>query len=397
MSRHLVPTYKRQALAFVGGDGAWLTADDGSRYLDALAGIAVSSLGHNHPALTAALREQAATLLHTSNLYRIPLQERLAERLCALAAMDAAFFCNSGAEANEAALKLARLHGHRRGIDTPKVVVMEGAFHGRSLATLAATGNASAQAGFEPLPEGFLRVPYGDTDAVAALADAPDVAAVLLEPIQGEAGVRLPPPGYLHALRALCHANGWLLMLDEVQTGVGRTGAWFAHQHEDIVPDVMTLAKGLGGGVPIGAALVAGAARDLFAPGSHGSTFGGNPLACRAALTVLDTVEAEGLVQAGAAHGDYLQSMFRAQLGGLDGVREIRGQGLMLGIELDRPAAALVERGRAAGVLLNVTAGNVLRLLPPLVLTRADAETLAATVISLVRDFLEETPACATS
>ncbi|MDT0634032.1 acetylornithine transaminase [Spectribacter hydrogenoxidans] len=387
---HLIPTYARQPLAFSHGEGVWLTDTAGNRYLDALAGIAVSALGHAHPAMVQALQDQAAGILHTSNLYRIPHQEALADRLCDLAGMEAVFFCNSGAEANEAAIKLARLHGHRQGIEEPRILVMEGAFHGRTLASLAATGNPKAQKGFGPMPAGFVRVPYGDADAVAAHADDPNVVAVLVEPIQGEGGIRVPPPGYLPALRRLCDQQGWLLMADEVQTGVGRTGNWFAYQHDAVQPDVVSLAKGLGGGVPIGATLVAGRATALFGPGSHGSTFGGNPLACRAALAVISTIEAEGLTANAAARGEQLATAFRDGLANGDGVITVRGRGLMLGIELDRPCAVLVERAREAGVLLNVTAERVVRLLPPLILTAAEADDLADRVTKLIRSFLAE-------
>ena len=381
---HLIPTYKRQPVAFERGEGAWLFDTAGRRYLDALSGIAVNALGHAHPALTAAIGEQADRLLHTSNLYEIEVQSRLADRLCELAGMDAVFFGNSGSEANEAAIKLARLHGHGRGIDTPRVVVMESAFHGRTLAALAATGNPSAQQGFEPLPEGFVRVPYGDLEAIGALDD--DIAAVLVEPIQGEGGVRVPPASFLPGLRALCDTRGWLLMVDEVQTGVGRTGDWFAHQASGITPDVMCLAKGLGGGVPIGATLVAGPARELFGPGSHGSTFGGNPLACRAALAVLDTITDDGLLTHAQAMGESIRGQIEARVGGLDVVRDIRGAGLMIGIELARPCPELVEAARERGVLLNVTAGSVIRLLPPLIIAPPEVERLVDTVCELIEN-----------
>lgn len=383
----LIPTYNRQPVAFSHGEGAWLWDEQGNRYLDALAGIAVCVLGHGHPAVTAAIQAQSAKLLHTSNLYRIPLQEELAALLCRHAQMDAVFFGNSGAEANEAAIKLARLHGHRRGIDMPRIVVMQGAFHGRTLATLAATANAKAQAGFEPLPEGFVRVPFGDAEAVRALAEDENIAAVLVEPIQGEGGVRIPPPGYLRALREICDQHHWLLMLDEVQTGVGRTGRWFAHQHEQITPDVMSLAKGLGGGVPIGACLVAGAARDLFGAGSHGSTFGGNPLACAAALAVLHTIEKDKLLEAASALGAHFLAQANTRLAPLPGVTDIRGQGLMLGIELNRPCAELVDRARERGLLINVAAGNVIRLLPPFTLDRPQAGAVLDTLEQIIREF----------
>lgn len=380
---HLIPTYKRQPVAFERGEGVWLFDSEGRRYLDALSGIAVNALGHSHPALVEAITEQAGRLLHTSNLYEIDIQTRLADRLCALSGMDAVFFGNSGSEANEAAIKLARLHGHNRGIDTPVVVVMESAFHGRTLAALAATGNASAQKGFEPMPEGFIRVPYGDIDAIAELTDR-NIAAVHVEPIQGEGGVRMPPADFLPALRKLCDERDWLLMIDEVQTGVGRTGHWFAHQASGITPDVMCLAKGLGGGVPIGAALVAGAATELFGPGSHGSTFGGNPLACRAALAVLDTIENSGLLAHAQAMGDSIRGQIEARVGDLDHVVEIRGAGLMIGIELVEPCAELVNAARDQGILLNVTAGNVIRLLPPLIIGPAEVERLVDGVCYLI-------------
>ncbi|MES1940178.1 acetylornithine aminotransferase [Salinisphaera sp. T5B8] len=380
---HLIPTYKRQPIAFERGQGAWLFDSDGKRYLDALSGIAVNTLGHAHPALVEAINDQASRLLHTSNLYEIEVQTRLADRLCELSGMDAVFFGNSGSEANEAAIKLARLHGHKRGIDKPVVVVMENSFHGRTLAALAATGNASAQKGFEPMPEGFVRVPYGNIDAIAALEDA-NIAAVLVEPIQGEGGVRVPPPGFLADVRKLCDERDWLMMVDEVQTGVGRSGHWFAHQAAGITPDVMGLAKGLGGGVPIGASLVAGKATPLFGPGSHGSTFGGNPLACRAALAVLDTIEADGLLTHVQAMGDSIRSQIEARVDGLDHVKDIRGAGLMIGIELAEPCAYLVDAAREQGILLNVTASNVIRLLPPLIIGPAEVERLVDGVCYLI-------------
>ncbi len=380
---HLIPTYKRQPIAFERGEGAWLFDSDGNRYLDALSGIAVNTLGHAHPALVEAITHQAKRLLHTSNLYEIDVQTRLADRLCDISGMDAVFFGNSGSEANEAAIKLARLHGHNRGIDTPVVVVMEGSFHGRTLAALAATGNASAQKGFEPMPEGFLRVPYGDFDAIAELTDD-NIAAVLVEPIQGEGGVRVPPADFLPGVRRLCDERDWLMMVDEVQTGVGRSGHWFAHQAAGIKPDVMGLAKGLGGGVPIGAALVAGKATLLFGPGSHGSTFGGNPLACRAALAVLETIEADGLLAHVQAMGDSIRSQIEARVDGLDHVKDIRGAGLMIGIELAEPCAHLVDAAREQGIMLNVTAGNVIRLLPPLIIGPAEVERLVDGVCYLI-------------
>jgi len=391
MTDVLMHTYQRLPVTFAQGQGAWLTDTEGRRYLDALGGIAVCSLGHAHPALTAALSDQAGRLLHVSNLYGIAEQEKLGEALCQLSGMDRVFFANSGAEANEAAIKLARLHGHRRGIQSPAIVVMENSFHGRTLATLSATGNRKVQAGFEPLVQGFVRVPYDDLDALRAVADnQPDVVAVLVEPIQGEGGVRIPSEGYLEGIRTLCDAQGWLMMLDEIQTGMGRTGRFFAFQHTDVVPDVMTLAKALGNGVPIGACLARGEAAELFAPGNHGSTFGGNPLACRAGLVVCDTLRTGDLPARAALLGEKLLDDFAAALDGVDGVREIRGRGLMIGIELDHPCGELVGRALAAGLLINVTAETVVRLLPPLILSDAEAEQLVATLSGLIRDFLAQ-------
>jgi acetylornithine aminotransferase len=389
MNAVLMANYARLPVAFERGEGAWLWDTDGEQYLDALSGIAVCGLGHAHPAVSKALCEQANTLIHTSNVYRIPRQEQLGERLHALTGMDRAFFCNSGAEANEAAIKLARLHAHRHGVEKPAIIVMEGSFHGRTLATLSATGNAKIQAGFEPLVEGFVRVPHGDLAAIEkAAAEHDNIVAVLVEPITGEGGIRVPAPGYLKGIRALCDANNWLMMLDEIQTGVGRTGQWFAYQHEDVLPDVLSLAKGLGNGVPIGACLARGAAADVLGPGTHGSTFGGNPLVCAAALAVLETIEADGLVAQAATMGDYLLEGFKARLGDLAGVKDIRGKGLMLGIELDRPCPELVKLALEKRLLINVTAGSVIRLLPPLILNREEADRILDTIEVLVREFL---------
>lgn len=381
--------YARLPVAFERGEGVWLWDTEGRRYLDALAGIAVCGLGHAHPSLSAALCEQARTLIHTSNLYGVPLQERLAERLCKLSSMERVFFANSGAEANEAAIKLARLHGHQRGIERPGIVVMEGSFHGRTLATLTATGNTRIQQGFEPLVEGFVRVPYDDLDAVHQAAEQhPEITAVLVEPITGEGGIRVPDPGYLRGLRELCDQRGWLLMLDEIQAGIGRTGRWFAFQHADIRPDVMTLAKGLANGVPIGACLAAGPAADLFGPGSHGSTFGGNPLVCRAALSVLEVIERDGLLARATEIGDYLRKRLRERLRGQEGVLEIRGLGLMIGIQLAVACKDLVGAALARGLLINVTADSVVRLLPPLILEREQADIIADTLGDLIGEFL---------
>jgi acetylornithine/N-succinyldiaminopimelate aminotransferase len=389
MSESLMSTYKRLPVTFERGEGVWLWDDTGKRYLDALAGVAVCGLGHAHPAVREALCEQAGRLVHTSNLYRIAEQERLGAMLTGLAGMDRVFFGNSGAEANEAAIKLARLHAHRRGVENPAILVAENSFHGRTLATLTATGNRKVQAGFEPLVQGFVRVPYDDPDAIeTAAANRKNIVAVLVEPIQGEGGINIPSDDYLPRLRALCDREGWLLILDEIQTGVGRTGQWFGFQHGDATPDVMTLAKALGNGMPIGACLARGAAAEVFAPGTHGSTFGGNPLACRAARAVLETMESEGLVANAAAQGRFLLAAFRESLGGVSGVAEVRGRGLMLGIELDRPCGELVVQALDDGLLINVTADRVVRLLPPLILRQAEAVQLVEVLSALIRRFL---------
>lgn len=389
MQQFLMQTYARQAVTFVKGEGVWLYDNQGQRYLDALSGIAVCGLGHAHPAVSQALCEQAATLIHTSNLYHLPWQEQLAAKLCEISGMERVFFANSGAEANEAAIKLARLLGHQRGIAVPKIIVMEQSFHGRTLAALSATGNVKAQTGFAPLVEGFIRIPYNDLAAAEALARHPDVVAVLVEPIQGEGGIRVGSRDFLQGLQRLCQQQNWLLMVDEIQAGMGRTGMWFGHQHAEITPDVMTLAKGLANGVPIGACLARGAAAELFAPGHHGSTFGGNPLATRAAYAVIATMEAENLLAQAAAMGAWLQAAFAKRLGDLPGVVEIRGRGLMLGIVLDRPCGELVAQALAEKLLINVTAGQVIRLLPPLILQPAEAEIIVERLSRLVENFLE--------
>lgn len=390
MSDALMHTYAPLPVTFVRGEGCWLWDSDGQQYLDALSGVAVCGLGHAHPAVTEAIREQAGQLLHTSNLYHIAHQEALAEQLTALAGMERVFFSNSGAEANEAAIKIARLHGHAQGIEQPTIVVMEGSFHGRTLATLSATGNRKVQAGFEPLVSGFLRVPYNDLEALAAVAkNNQNVVAVLVEPVQGEGGIRVPADDYLPGIRKLCDENNWLMMLDEIQTGMGRSGQWFAHQHfTNASPDVMTLAKALGNGVPIGACLARGAAAETFQPGNHGSTYGGNPLVCRAALAVIDSLEGGQLVARAAELGNKLLTAFGEQLAEVDGVTAIRGQGLLLAIELDRPCGELVTAALNAGLLINVTAGNVVRLLPPLVMTDSQADTLVSKLSSLIKTFL---------
>jgi acetylornithine aminotransferase len=339
--------------------------------------------------LARALCEQARTLIHTSNLYQIPKQEQLAERLCRLSGMDKAFVCNSGAEANEAAIKLARMYGHGKGIDIPTIIVMEKSFHGRTMATLTATGNRKVQAGFEPLLNGFVRVPYNDVAAVAQIAEHnKNVVAVLVEPVQGEGGIQVPAPAYLQELRRLCDTHGWLLMLDEIQTGIGRTGSWFAFQQAGIVPDVMALAKGLGAGMPIGACLAKGAAAEVFKPGNHGSSFGGNPLACAAALETLAVVEEQDLCRHAAEMGEFIRAGLKTQLNGVVGIVEIRGAGLMIGVELDRPCVELVRRALGQGLLINVTADSVVRLLPPLVMGRDEASQLIEMLGKLIKEFL---------
>jgi len=391
MSEHLMNTYGRQPVSFVKGEGVWLLDDQGNRYLDALAGVAVNGLGHAHPKLISAIAEQAARLIHVSNIYQIREQERLAERLAEISGMDRVFFCNSGCEANEAAIKLARLRGHQRGIDNPEIIVMEKAFHGRTMATLSATGNRKAQAGFEPLVSGFVRVPFDDLEAVRQIASRnKNVVAVLVEPIQGEGGVNVPhdAKAYLEGLREICDENGWLLMLDEVQSGIGRTGTWFAFQHTDIMPDVMTLAKGLGSGVPIGACVAKGEAAEVLTYGKHGSTFGGNPLACTAGLTTLEVIASEQLRENAQAVGDWICEKLRAELSEVPGVQVIRNAGMMIGIQLDRPCGELVSLALAHQLLINVTAENVVRLLPPLVMKQDEADQLVRRLIPLIKGFL---------
>jgi len=387
---HVMNTYARLPVAFARGEGAWLWDTEGKRYLDGLSGIAVNTLGHAHPRFTAALNEQIGKLMHCSNVYQVNEQELLADKLSALSGMQEVFFSNSGCEANEAAIKLARMYGHNKGIEMPNIIVMEKSFHGRTLATLSATGNRKVQAGFEPLVKGFVRVPYDDLAAVAQVATHnPDVVAVLVEPIQGEGGIRTPDASYLQGLRKICDQHGWLLMLDEVQSGIGRTGKWFAHQHTGILPDVMTLAKGLGSGMPIGACLTAGKAVELFKPGNHGSTFGGNPLACVAGLTTLNIVEQDKLLAHAESLGKFLHDGLTAQLGGVNGVKAIRSSGLMLGIELDQPCGDLVKLALAQGLLINVTADSVVRLLPSLIMSQDEAQQLLDALCPLVKNFLQ--------
>jgi acetylornithine aminotransferase len=394
-AEHLMHTYAPQPVAFVRGEGVWLWDTEGKRYLDALAGIAVNGLGHAHPVLVRALSEQAAKLIHTSNLFRVPEQEAAAAKVCELANMDNAFFANSGAEANEAAIKLARLYGHQRGVENPQIIVMEKAWHGRTLATLSATGSRKAQAGFEPLMGGFLRVPYNDIAAIERLVDNGSVVAVLLEVLQGEGGINVAHPDWLRQVREICDRKQWLMMIDEVQSGIGRTGKWFAHQWAGIVPDVMPLAKGLGSGVPIGACLARGVAAKVFKPGNHGSTFGGGPLVSVAALTTLEVIEKDGLLAHAQRMGEVIQGGLKSGLAGVAGVKEIRGMGLMIGIELDRPCGDVVRRGLAAGLVANVTAERVIRLLPPLVIREAEAKELVSILVPIVKSFLAETPAAA--
>ncbi|ADL55996.1 aspartate aminotransferase family protein [Gallionella capsiferriformans] len=387
---HVMNTYARQPVAFVRGEGVWLWDSAGNRYLDGLSGIAVNTLGHAHPRFTAALTKQIGTLIHCSNVYQVNEQEQLADKLCELSGMQEVFFSNSGCEANEAAIKLARLYGHGRGIDTPAIIVMEKSFHGRTLATLSATGNRKVQAGFEPLVTGFIRAPYNDLDAVRHIAQHnANVVAILVEPIQGEGGICTPDASYLQQLRQICNENNWLLMLDEVQTGIGRTGKWFAHQHTGILPDVMTLAKGLGSGVPIGACLAAGKATGTFKPGNHGSTFGGNPLACVAGLTTLNIVEQDRLVAHAEQLGQFIRAGFTTALQGVTGFREVRGMGLMIGVELDKPCGDLVKQALARGLLINVTADNVVRLLPSLVISQTEAQQLLDLLCPLIKEFLQ--------
>jgi acetylornithine/N-succinyldiaminopimelate aminotransferase len=387
---HVMNTYARLPVAFERGEGSWLWDTSGKRYLDAMAGVAVCGLGHSHPKYVAALREQVGRLVHTSNLYQITLQEKLADRLAAISGMDNVFFCNSGCEANEAAIKLARLYGHKKNVEAPAIVVLEKAFHGRTIATLSATGSRKVQAGFEPLLAGFVRVPFDDLEAMRRVAEANrSVVAVLVELLQGEGGVNVCHDDYLSGLREICDAHGWLLMLDEVQSGMGRTGKWFAFQHSGVKPDVMPLAKGLGNGIPIGACLAAGPAAELFKPGNHGSTFGGNPLACAAALATLAIIEDERLMENAVTIGDFIRGELSRRIGGLKGVKEIRGKGLMIGIDLEHACGELVQQALERGVLINVTVDNVIRLLPPLTFKREEAEQLLAVLVPLVAEFLD--------
>ncbi len=390
MSSALMSNYQPLSIEFVKGSGVWLMDTRGERYLDALSGIAVCGLGHAHPAVQEALSDQSANLIHTSNLYRIPLQEKLAEKLVQHSGMEKVFFGNSGAEANEAAIKLARLYASNKNIANPVIVVMEKSFHGRTMATLSATGNAKVHKGFDPLVEGFRHIPYNDIDALNALANENlNIVAVMVEPILGEGGVVIPDAGYLKAIRTFCDQHDCLMMVDEIQTGMCRTGKWFAFQHEDVMPDIMTLAKALGNGVPIGACLARGEAANLFQPGNHGSTFGGNPLASRAALAVIEVLEDDNLAQRAEVLGNRLLKGFKQTLKDIQGIKEIRGKGLMLGIELDKEAPDLVGLALKEKILINVTAGNVIRLLPPLVMTDSEADQIIAILSILLKAYLK--------
>lgn len=390
MSDHLMNTYAPLPVAFVRGEGAWLWDEEGKRYLDAISGLGVCALGHAHPALAREIADQAATLVHTGNLVRIPWQERLAGKLACFTGMDRVFFGNSGAEAIECALKITRLIGHARGQACPGVIVMEHSFHGRTMAALSATGSRKAQAGFEPLVGGFIRAPFGDLEAIAAIARrSRDIAAVLVEPIQGEAGVRVPPPGYLAGLRSLCDEHGWLLICDEIQSGLCRTGQWYAHQHEDVVPDIVTTAKALANGLPIGACAARGEAAGVLTPGRHGSTFGGNPLVSRAACAVLDIMYEEGLADRAARTGGAMLEAFGSRLAANPRVREVRGRGLMIGIELDREGGYLKQAALERGLLLNVTQERVIRLLPPLIIDAEQAEEIVEVVCDLIHQMAD--------
>jgi len=390
MSNTLMNTYVRLPVTFTHGEGVWLYDENGDAYFDALTGIAVCGLGHAHPAVTQAICDQSAKVIHTSNLYGIAKQQQLGDTLTRLAKMDRVFFANSGAEANEASIKLARLYGNRRNIENPTIIVMESSFHGRTMATLSATGNRKVHAGFEPLVQGFVRVPHNDIESIQRLTDNKSIVAILVEPIQGEGGIHVPDDSYLQQLREICNEQEWLLMLDEVQCGMGRTGKMFAHQHAGITPDVMSLAKALGNGIPIGACLAHGQAAELFAPGNHGTTFGGNPLASAAALAVCETIENDNLIERAAQLGTQLLHGFKAALADTAGIKEIRGKGLMVGIELDHDCPELVKLALEEKLLINVTAGKVIRLLPPLIMTDNQAAELVVKLSQLIKHYLAQ-------
>ena len=392
MTSHIMPTYNRLPVTFDRGEGVWLIDENNNRYLDALSGIAVCNLGHAHSAVHKAICEQSKKLLHTSNIYKIANQEKLADKLIEKSGMDNVFFCNSGAEANEAAIKLARKFGHEKGLDSPAIIVMEKSFHGRTLATLSATGNSKIQQGFAPLVEGFVRVPYNDINAIkTALAHNKNIVAILAEPIQGEGGINIPAPDYLNELRKLCDQHELLLMLDEIQSGVGRTGKFFAFQHNDIIPDVCTLAKALGNGVPIGACLARGKAAQLLTAGAHGSTFGGNPLACSAAIAVLATLDNENLIELATQKGKLIHDGFTEHLKNNSHVVDVRNKGLMIGIELDRPCAELVKIALEQHLLINVTNDTTIRLLPPLIIDELQIKLLVETLSTIINDYTEKT------
>lgn len=389
----IMPTYYNQIpVAFEHGKGAWLWDTAGKQYLDSLSGIAVCSLGHAHPAITAAICAQAGKLLHTSNTFHIPSQQQLAKKLIQISGMEQAFFCNSGAEANETALKITRLFAKQKNIANPTMIIMENAFHGRTLATLSASGSDRLQVGFEPLVPGFIRVPFNDLKILESLAKQDkNIVAVMVEPIQGEGGIYVPDDNYFAGIRAICDANDWLMIIDEIQTGIGRTGKWFAYQYNNILPDVLTVAKALGNGVPIGACLARGKACNLFAPGKHGSTFGGNPLACTTALAVLNTIEHDNILQNATEMGAYLQHRLKEQLSSIPNVVAVRGKGLMIGVQLDRPCRDLVAIGVNHGLLFNVTADKVIRLLPPLIITKSEADQIVARLKASIEEFLLKT------
>ena len=390
-NQHLMTTYAAMDVTFDHGEGAILWDTDGRQYLDALGGIVVCGLGHAHPAVTAAITDQASKLIHTSNLYQIENQQKLADELCRLSGLDRVFFSNSGAEANEAAIKIARMYGNTMGIASPSIIVMENSFHGRTMATLTATGNRNVQAGFEPLVQGFIRAPFNNIEAIESIAgNSSNVVAVMVEPIQGESGIVVPDADYLNKLRTICDDNNWLLILDEIQTGMGRTGKWFAYQHNGILPDIVTLAKSLGNGVPIGACIANHKAADVMKPGSHGSTFGGNPLACAAGLAVIKTIAQENLVERAATVGKLLQDKLVEALAGVPGVSEIRGQGLMIGIQLDRPCKQLMAEALQQGLLISVQSEHVIRLLPPLIISDEQVDAIASSLSSLVISFLQQ-------
>ena len=388
MHNTIMQTYSPLPISLAKGEGVWVWDVEGKRYLDALAGIAVTNIGHSHPKLLENVTAQLHKITHTSNILTVPEQATLADRLTKLANMDTVFFANSGAEANECAIKLARLYGHNQGIDLPTIIVMENSFHGRTLATITASGSRKVQAGFEPLVQGFVRVPFNDIQAIQQIAESnKQIVAVLVEPLQGESGIRVASPDYLKQIRAICDENDWLMMLDEVQTGIGRTGKWFAYQHSDIVPDVIALAKGLGNGIPIGACLARGKAHDVLKVGNHGTTYGGNPLSCVAASTVLAVIEQEGLLENATKVGNYLKDALGQRLGNLPGVVEVRGQGLMLGVEIDRPCRELLHSAAQAGLLLSIAGGSTVRLTPPLLLKEKEADQIVDILEKIIPEF----------